>query len=156
MPAPLVIPMAENMSSFTNMAEKANHVSENKCKLVVGILENKQTEKLAKLTKEMNELKYELSKIKPTLGQGKRNVVKEAGRNSPLAKVTKTLKCEIPRNNNEENFEPKRRSKAGKSKAERVENNRITNLQRRYTCQLGDEAMLNAKKPVAKSSAQKR
>ena len=29
--APLVIPMAENMSTFTNFAERANQVSENKC-----------------------------------------------------------------------------------------------------------------------------
>lgn len=150
--------MADNMSSFTNMAEKANQVSENKFKLVVGILENKHTEKLAKLTKEMNELKYVLSKIKPKLRKGKRVVVKEAGRYSPLAKVTKTetVKCDSPIHNNEENVEPKRRSKAGESKADRAENNRITNLHRRYTCQLGDEAMLNAKKPVTKSTVQKR
>lgn len=149
MPAPLVIPMAENMTSFTNFAEKVNQVSENKCKREIGILENKQTEKLAKMTKEMNDLKYELTQLKPR--SVKRDAVKEPGRNSPQAKITKTVKCDSPRNDNEENIEPKRRSKLGESKAERDEHERITNLHRRYACKLGDEVALNLKTSSTKS-----
>lgn len=143
MPAILVLPMAENMTTFTNFAEKVNQVSENKCKLEVSIMESKQTEKLAKMTKEMNDLKHELSQLKPR--RGKRDAVKEAGRNSPKAKLTK---CESPKENNGENIEPKRRTKSGDSMDKRAENERIVNLQRRYSCQLGDESTLQVKRPV--------
>lgn len=157
MPAPLVIPMAENMSSFTSFAEKANQVSENKCKLVVGAIESKQNETLVKMTKEMNELKYELTKMKPAAKRSvKRDSVKEPGRNSPLAKVTKTSNsecCGVESVENLENIEPKRRSAPGSSQAERAEKDRLTNLHRRYSCQLGEETSLLVKKGVSKKSA---
>lgn len=137
MPVPFGIPMAENLVTFTNFAEKANHVSENKCRMEVGILDSKQNESLTKMTKEMNELKYEFSKMKSS--RGKRDYVKEASRDSPHIKVTKTVKSESPLNENEENLEPKRRTKLGETKAERAENERINNLQRRYTAKLGND-----------------
>jgi hypothetical protein len=144
MPAILVLPMAENMTTFTNFAEKVNQVSENKCKLEVSIMESKQTEKLAKMTKEMNDLKHELSQLKPK--RGKRDAMKEAGRNSPKAKLTK---CDSPREASRENIEPKRRAKSGESMEVRAENERINNLQRRYSCKLGDESTLQVKKPLS-------
>lgn len=137
MPAPLVIPMAENLTTFTNFAEKANLVSENRCRIEVGILEIRQNESLTKMTKEMNELKYELAKMQ--LSRRKRDSVKEIGRNSPQSKATKAVQSESPLNENEEDIDPKKRTKLGETKAERVENERINNLHRRYSAKLGND-----------------
>ncbi|KAL4233363.1 hypothetical protein ACF0H5_008045 [Mactra antiquata] len=153
MPAPIVIPMAENMSTFTNFAEKANVVSENKCKLQVELLESKTSEKLAKMTKEMNDLKYELSQIKP-VRRGKRDSVKEPGRNSPLAKLSKSAHCDT-RRDNEENVEPKRKTKSGDTMAERAANERITNLERRYKNQLGNDVKLSMSRTSTNIKGQK-
>lgn len=146
--------MAENLSTFTNFAEKANQVSENKYKLEVEILETKATEKLAKMTKEMNELKYELSQIKP-VQSGKRVSVKEPGRNSPQAKLSKTTNSDT-RKENDENVEAKRKTKSGDTKAERAENERINNLERRYKNRLGSDVALNKSRSTSKAPAPKR
>lgn len=137
MPAPLVIPMAENMSSFTSFAEKANHVSENKWKLEVSKLELKQNETLAKMTKEMNELKYELSIC--VKQNEKRDALKEKDRNSPVAKSVRRNSISSSEDSDSSCVSDSKKSvKPGKTRAERSEHERINNLQRRYSCQLGN------------------
>lgn len=151
MPAPLVISKPENMGTATGYAEKANHISENKCKIKIGVLDAKQNESLNKMTKEMNDLKYELSQLKPQCT--KRIGKKEAGRNSPKAKLSKRDVREVT-NENEENDEPKRRGKLGDSMAERSEHERITNMHRRYSAQLGADVVADVQK-LAKKNKQR-
>ncbi|KAH3738006.1 hypothetical protein DPMN_044609 [Dreissena polymorpha] len=143
--APLVISKAENISTFTSLAEKANQVSENKCQRIISSLESKQTETLAKMTKEMNELKYVLSQIK--VKTGKREAIKEQGRNSPRAKFAKVLlrdnTCsdETPedvKENTEQKYSTKRARSSVITKKERLMLARTENQQRRYSCQLGN------------------
>jgi len=158
--APLVIPMAANVGSFTNIASRANQVSENKCRREMDRMDAQQHEVLTKMAKEMNELKYVLSLIKPK--RNKRQAIKEQGRNSPQAKYTKVLlrdnsvnddieqdmsytyppRCEKRRQsltglNSEEKTDTVRSLSARAkttvvTKAERDAEDRITNLHRRY------------------------
>ena len=142
MPAPLVIPMAENMTSFTAFAEKANQVSENKWKLEVSKLETQQNEKLSKMTKEMNKLKYQLSQVKPKREplNKKRLVLKELERSSPVSNIKRHNSVESSEDSDSDSAcstETKKNINSRKSKAERNEHERISNLHRRYSCQLG-------------------
>lgn len=156
MPAPLVIPLAENMSTFTTFAEKANQVSENIWKLEVNKLELQENESLAKMTKEMNELKHKLSQIKPTNMRAKhsknrqRGVSQDNDRNSP---ASSTDRCSS--SSSDENCETRDSKKHGKSvssKAERIEHERINNLQRRYSCKLGSRENINVSKTITRGN----
>ena len=134
MPAPLVIPVVETMATATCYAEKANRVSENKFKITVGILDTQQSDLLVKMDKELFTLNHELAIMKHKR-RAKRSAKKEADRGSPLAKLICAVSCESPISDNSENIEPKRRYPKGSTMAERNDNERINNLQRRYAAQ---------------------
>ena len=152
MAAPIVLPMPENLPSAAGFAEKINHVNENKLQITKGILEEQQNLTVAKMNKEMFDLKHELKELKKSCS--KRVGKKEPGRNSPQAKLTKVTlyrdyEIEIKQDDassttssEAENTEPKRKGKSENTMAKRSENERINNLHRRYTAKM-NEVKLN-------------
>lgn len=141
--------MAENLPSAANFAEKMNHVSENKLQITKGLLEQQQNLTVAKMNKEMYDLKGQLSEMRKSCS--KRTGKKEPGRNSPQAKLTKiALKkdCLLQTKEDDassttssdaENLEPKRRGKSPENTmAKRSEKERINNLHRRYVAKMND------------------
>lgn len=148
MPAPIVLPMPENLPTAANYAEKINHVTENKLQITKCMLEQQQNMTVTKMNKEMFDLKGELIEMKK--GHSKRSAKKEQGRNSPKAKLTKVTlygDCEFEltsddasstTSSEEENTDPKQKRKSENTMAIRRENERITNLHRRFTAKMND------------------
>ena len=145
MPAPVVLPMAENMCSAATYAEKINQVTENKLQITKDLLDFQQNITVAKMNKEMYDLKGELVQMKKN--STKRTGKKEPGRNSPQAKQTKVTlykDCvfEVKQDDSSsesDSVEPKRKSKSSEhTMAKRSENERIHNLHRRYAAKVND------------------
>lgn len=147
MPAPLVLPMAGNLPTATNYAEKINIVTENKLQLTKDMLEQHKSITVAKMSKEMCDLKHEIREMKKI--DSKRSV-KNGRRNSSPGKVTKVTlyqDCEFELKPDDtssttssegENEDPKQRGKLENTMAKRLEDERINNLHRRYKAKISD------------------
>ena len=157
MSAPIVLPMPENLPSAANYAEKINQVTENKLQITKDLLDLQQNVTVAKMNKELYDLKGELSQMKSSKRTGK----KEPGRNSPQAKLTKVTlykDCVFELKQDDSNSEPddeesKRKGKSSENTmAKRSENERIKNLHRRYAAKMNEvklnkfEMMMNSVK----------
>ena len=143
MPAPLVLPMAGNLPTATNYAEKVNTVTENKLQLTKDMLEQHKNITVAKMSKEMYDLKHEIREMNKV---DSKRLGKNGRRNSPPGKVSKVtlyqdyefeLKPDDASSTTSSEGENVR-GKLENTKAKRLEDERINNLHRRYKAKLSD------------------
>ena len=145
MPAPLVLPMAGNLPTATNYAEKVNSVNENKLQLTKDMLEQHKNITAAKMSKEMFDLKHEIREMNKVNKTESKRLSKTGRRNSPGKGTIVTLyqDCEFELKPDDASSTTSSegenvRGKLENTKAKRLEDERINNLHRRYKAKMGD------------------